>query len=88
MQNSNAQIVSEYAATCQSLNLAQKQLAHLAERANQAALAYEFKDDELKRTALDNEKIIKTMNEKAEEDKVKLEKTTAIIVHAMSTYCR
>ena len=66
----NEAILGEYGASCKSLELARQQLAHLAERANQAAMAYEFKDDELKRNALENQKLIKDMNEKADAEKM------------------
>ena len=52
----NEKILGEYGTSCKSLELARKQLAHLAERANEAAMAYGFKDDELKRNALENQK--------------------------------
>ena len=74
LQNTNTQLLHEYTTTCRNLDLAQTQLSHLAERANQAALAYEFKDDELKRNALHNEKLIASMNEKADVDKNELER--------------
>ena len=44
----NEMILGEYGASCKSLELARKQLAHLAERANEAAMSYGIKDDELK----------------------------------------
>ena len=65
-------ILQEHTASCRSLDLAQQQLAHLAQRANEATLAYEFKDDELKIHALDNEKVIKGMNEQADFGKTEL----------------
>ena len=74
VQNTNNQILQEYSTNCQKLDLAQKQLAHLAQRANEAALAYEFKDNELKRMALENERVIQEMNNKANADKLELEK--------------
>ena len=57
-QSSAQLLLPEYAASHRSLQLANKQLAHLAQRANEATLAYEFNDDELKRNALANEKVI------------------------------
>ena len=45
-----------------------------AQRANEAALSYEFKDDELKRNALQNENLIRSMNGKAGIDKNELER--------------
>ena len=49
-ERSSAQsILQEYTASCRSLDLAQTQLAQLAQITNGAALAYEHKDDELRR---------------------------------------
>ena len=65
-EHSSAQLLlQEYAAPCRSLNLANQQLTRLAQRANGAALAYEFKDDELKRNALEMKKVIRGMYEQA-----------------------
>ena len=49
-------------------------MTHLAQRANDAALAYGYKDEELKRNALENENVIKEMSEKADVDKLELER--------------
>ena len=54
--------------------MANQQLTHLAERANQAAVACGYKDDELKRTALENQVLIQTVSEKAEAEKAELER--------------
>ena len=69
----NETILGEYGESCRSLELARQQLAHLAERANQSAMAYEYKDDELKRSALENQKLIIAMNEKADAERAELE---------------
>ena len=71
-QSSAQLLLREYAATYQKLNLVHQQLTHLAQRANEAATAYGFKDDELKINALDNEKAITGMNEQAYLDKTEL----------------
>ena len=46
------QILQEYTSSCQSLELSKGQLAHLAQRANEAAIAYGYKDEELNINAL------------------------------------
>ena len=53
--------------------MAHSQLAHLADRANDAARAYEFKDDELKRSTLENEKNVYAMNHQSYLDNTELE---------------
>ena len=59
------QIPQEYTSSCQILELSKGQLAHLAQRANEAAIAYEFKDEERKINALQHESAIRRMNEQA-----------------------
>ena len=66
-EHSSAQLlIQECAASCRSLDSANKQFMHLAQRANDAAPAHEFKDDELTRNALDTAKVIAWMNEQAD----------------------
>ena len=66
------QILQEYTSSCQSLELSKGQLAHLAQRANEAAIAYGHKDEELKINALQHERTIRRMNEQATLDKDEL----------------
>ena len=52
-ERSTAQpIIQDHTSSCQSLELSKGQMAHLAQRANEAAIAYGHKDDELKINAL------------------------------------
>ena len=53
-RNSAQSVYHEYSESYRRLEMAQRQLAHLADRANDAARAYEFKDDELKRSTLEH----------------------------------
>ena len=74
VQSTNAQILKEYTDAHRRLELAEQQLTHLADMGNKAALAYEFKDNELKRAAFENEKLIQEMNIRANADREELEK--------------
>ena len=67
-------VFQEYAVSCRSLDLAQKQLAHLAHTANAAAISYEHTDAELKRKALHNENTMHSMNVQADLDRIVLER--------------
>ena len=58
-QYTNANLLREYSTTCRSLDLAQQQLTHIAQRANDAAIVCGYKDEELKRNALENENMFK-----------------------------
>ena len=73
-RSSGESILQEHTASCRSLDLAQKKLAHLAHRANDAALSYEYAGDELRRSALANERLIQHMNGQADLDNTELER--------------
>ena len=53
--------------------MAHSQLAHLADRANDAARAYEFKDDELNGSTLEHDNKAYAMNQQADLGKPELE---------------
>ena len=72
-RNSAQSVYHEYSESHRRLEMAHSQLAHLADRSNDAARAYAFKDAELTRSAPGNEHTVCAINRRAELGKTESE---------------